>query len=282
MIEDKKVLLSIITPCFNSVKYIEACVVQLSNQTVQGVEHIIVDGGSTDGTVEKLAALNERFPHLKVLSEKDRGQSDAMNKGIRISVGDYISFLNVDDYYETDAISFAVNYLKEYPKTIALVGNCNVRLSDGTLFYVNQPSRLLMRHIASGTSFPVNPSAYFYRRDTHDILGGYDQDNHYNMDLDWLLRLSQAYTLTYVDKILGNFILVEDSKTNLDQSTGSAEQRKQEVLAHFVSKLSARQRALIWLTKFTHSVRIFSRSLARKVSLPIRMIRDKIFKMIRK
>ena len=89
--------LSIITPVFNGIRFIESCIINVIEQKCPNLEHIIVDGGSTDGTVEIITSYAERYEHIKWVSEKDHGQSDAMNKGIAKALGSILGFLNVDD-----------------------------------------------------------------------------------------------------------------------------------------------------------------------------------------
>ena len=92
-------LLSVITPVFNNVTYISVAIENYLSQQCAYSELLIMDGGSTDGTKEVIAQYAKDFPSIRWVSEKDKGQSDAMNKGIGLAKGKYISFLNVDDYY---------------------------------------------------------------------------------------------------------------------------------------------------------------------------------------
>jgi glycosyltransferase involved in cell wall biosynthesis len=92
-------MISVITPCLNSVAFIERCVENVAAQGCAEVEHIVMDGGSTDGTVEMLRTLAARHSHLRWVSEKDAGQSAAMNKGVAMAGGALVGFLNADDYY---------------------------------------------------------------------------------------------------------------------------------------------------------------------------------------
>ena len=96
--------ISVITPVYNSIQFIEDCILNVINQKAINVEHLIVDGGSNDGTLEVIQHFSKEYPHIRFLSEKDNGQSDAMNKGIDLAKGRFISFLNVDDYYEEGAL----------------------------------------------------------------------------------------------------------------------------------------------------------------------------------
>ena len=93
--------ISILTPSYNSGKYIERAIESVVDQGYDNWEHIIVDGGSTDGT----AVILKKYPHLKWISEPDKGQSDAMNKAFEMSNGDIIGYLNADDWYELSIFS---------------------------------------------------------------------------------------------------------------------------------------------------------------------------------
>jgi glycosyltransferase involved in cell wall biosynthesis len=98
--------ISIITPSFNSVNYIERAIKSVLSQDYDNWEHIIVDGGSMDGTLEIL----KKYPHLVWVSEPDRGQSDAMNKGFQMSTGEIIGYLNADDWYKEDALQYVNDF----------------------------------------------------------------------------------------------------------------------------------------------------------------------------
>ena len=102
--------LSIITPVFNGIRFIESCIINVIEQNCRGLEHIIIDGGSSDGTVDVIRAYAKRYGHIKWISEKDKGQSDAMNKGIRMAQGDILGFLNVDDFYEPNVLCRIIEY----------------------------------------------------------------------------------------------------------------------------------------------------------------------------
>ena len=101
---------TIITPCFNSEKTIEKTLQSVLNQTYQNFEYIIIDGGSTDDTLSIIESYKEKFAEkLTVVSEKDNGIYDAMNKGIQLAKGELVGIVNSDDFYETDALENIVN-----------------------------------------------------------------------------------------------------------------------------------------------------------------------------
>ena len=240
------VLISIITPVYNNVDYIEKCILNVIDQEISSIEHLIVDGGSTDGTVEIIADYAAKFPHIKWVSEKDKGQSDAMNKGISLSKGKYLSFLNVDDYYSPKAIEEVSLIIKKNSEYDFIVGNCHVWKENGKLLYINYPTKLKPWHMLSGFYFPVNPSSYFYKKEIHSKTKMYNVDNHYNMDLEFLIETSFVSIMKYVPKNWGNFRLLPNTKTVSDNENGLMEIRKKELLNRFLKKSTIKIKVLTY------------------------------------
>jgi glycosyltransferase involved in cell wall biosynthesis len=215
--------ISIITPIYNGVSYVENCIDNVIRQNCSEVEHIIIDGASTDGTVDILKQYAEEFPHIRWISEEDQGQSDALNKGIALANGDILGILNVDDYYQPNVLNRIVELFEMLPIPSLLVGNCNIWNSNRHLFHVNQPKTLGFLELLMGPSvypFPSNPSAYFYHAKVHDVIGLYDIDDHFAMDLDFILRAVQTVNVKYVNETWGNFQMLEESKTQLSIQRG--------------------------------------------------------------
>jgi len=209
-------MISIITPVYNGERFIESCIKNVIDQKCSDIEHIIVDGGSTDRTVEIIKQYAEKYPHIRWISEKDKGQSDAMNKGTAIAKGKILSFLNVDDFYQPNALNSVSKIFKRLLEPNLLVGNCNI-LGDGDeLKYVNKPKRLKITELLTCTKlciFPLNPSAYFYHKSLHEKIGLYKVDEHYMMDLDFIFKAVQNATVKYVDEIWGNHRQIDGTKT---------------------------------------------------------------------
>jgi glycosyltransferase involved in cell wall biosynthesis len=243
-------MLTVITPCFNSERFIARCVETLAGEIGDlPVEHLVIDGASKDRTLEILAGYRERYPHLRVVSEPDRGQSDAMNKGIALARHRTISFLNVDDFYEPGTLAAVLPLLREAPDLYFLVGNCHLRSLDGQVLAVNRPwcvrfERLMLQ--SSLFPFPSNPSAYFYDRRLHEVVGPYEVGLRYTMDLEFILRASRVAAVRHVDAVWGNFVLHADCKTASATSSGAAE------MARFMQRFRAtlttaeRLRLLAW------------------------------------
>ena len=248
------IILSIITPTFNSERFVERCLTNVIEQEVTGIEHLVMDGLSKDNTVSIVEQFAEQHNHIRLVSEKDSGQSNAMNKGIERAHGKFICFLNVDDYFEPEALSFALEQLKECTDRDILVGNCNVVDINGKLKTVRVPSDCGYPQILEfwrGDVFPPNPSSYFYARHLHDLAGLYDEDEHYVLDYEMMIRLLKVGEVKYLDRTLGNFVLHEDTKTHINSSAG-IRITKLEVFQRYIKELSALQRLQLQLGFFYH------------------------------
>lgn len=227
-------MISIITPVYNGRQFIESCIKVVIDQDYPEVEHIIVDGGSVDGTVDLVQHYAESYAHIRWVSEKDNGQSDAMNKGIAMARGEILGFLNVDDFYEPGVLKRVAELFETLPEPGLLVGNCNVWDNHGELRFVNKPKRLKFTKLLLGPAvnpFPYNSSAYFYHASLHRRIGLYAVNEHYAMDLDFLLRAVQFATVKYLDETWGNFRLMEGTKTYTDQA--GINQRVERILRRY-------------------------------------------------
>lgn len=207
------VKISIITPVFNGETFIQDNIEKLQTQSYRNFEHIIIDGGSTDNTVKILEANN----HLvKFISEKDRGQSEAINKGFRLAQGDIVTWLGVDDYYSDTEVLARVIKLFDNPNIRILEGRCKVvNLEDGSDFLVPNPevNKNNMIRWWNENSVPPQP-AIFFRRELLDKYGLLDESLHYCMDHDlWLRFLSNGEKFIQVDDLYAIYQIHPDSKT---------------------------------------------------------------------
>lgn len=242
--------ISVITPTYNSVKYIADCIENVASQNVHALEHIVIDGGSTDGTVDRLRALVEQYPHLTFVSEKDRGQSDAMNKGLKMASGDVVGFLNVDDYYEPGAIDEALALLNTHASLDMVVGACRAINEDGSTQFWNRPNDLRLEAMMLGWiyyQFPCNPSAYFYRRRIHDVVPYYNVEDHYAMDFEFILHCACHIKMSFFDRHWGNYRVIPGTKTFEDRPNGAA--RIAAIARKFKPGLSLAQRFNMRLLK---------------------------------
>ena len=232
-------MISIITPVYNGAAHIKACIESVASQAFDGMEHLIMDAASKDGTPELVQELSRNFPHIRLISEADRGQSDAMNKGIRLAKNSVISFLNADDRYEEGAFAAARDFFRSAKADSFFLGNCRVLHEDGSLYMINKPWPFDRVSFMLDYRFPYNPSAYFYHKSLHEMLGYYDENDHLTMDIDFLMRLKGRAGIEYRDMVLGNYVMLAGSKTMKEISAGRNRENLEKVFEKHWPDLSA-------------------------------------------
>lgn len=243
-------MISIITPVFNGERFIEACLLNVINQNCGICEHIIVDGGSTDNSIPIIKKYSAEYPHIRWTSSRDRGQSDAMNKGIAMANGEIIGFLNVDDYYEPGVLNRISKIFLDLPKPSLIVGNCNVWDDSGNLLFINKPSRLSITDLLMGYDInphPVNPSAYFYHKSLHKRIGDYDETEHYALDVDFLFKAVQFANVVYFNEPWGNYLFFEGTKTYKDQKNQTNKKRMRILYKKFLRSLPIKTQVYIYI-----------------------------------
>jgi glycosyltransferase involved in cell wall biosynthesis len=206
-------LISVITPTLNQGGTIEETIQSVASQDYPNFEHIVVDGGSTDRTLEILG----KYPQLRWVSEPDRGQSDAINKGLRMSAGDILAYLNSDDVYRPGAFQAVADAFDAHPQNGVVVGDCHMidaRSEIQGLFRARVRRREdLLRYWEWGTGFCIPQPAVFVRRELFGRAGGFREHLHLAMDYDMWLRLSAYTGFTVVSKTLAAFRVAPDTKT---------------------------------------------------------------------
>ena len=242
--------LSIITPVYNNVRFIEHCIANVIAQGVSDqVEHLIIDGGSSDGTVEKIRTLAEQHSHIIWQSEPDTGQSAAMNKGLRRAKSDTVCFLNVDDFFEENTLVCVLNKLKNRTHPFLLLGNCKIWNDAGELIKHHKAAKASFLRILADREIPPNPSAYFYSKSLHQNVGFYSEDNHASMDVDFILAVGQIISFTRFDEDWGNFRLIKGTKTHANMHSKEGTSVSIQKYDAVVSKLPFAQRFLIQLRR---------------------------------
>ncbi|GHD33742.1 glycosyltransferase [Halioglobus pacificus] len=232
-------LISIVTPIFNGAKFIRETLTRLHRQ-LEGIEsrvqHIIVDGGSTDGTVQIIRELTSTRSNTIFISEDDNGQSNAMNKGIMLAQGQMLSFLNADDYYENNTLRRVLEIIEAVKLTedLFIVGNTRVINADkdDSLISINRPVHFgfpATLEYWRYAVFPGNPTAYFYHRNLHQLAGLYNVAEHYAMDYEFLLKSSKYARIIYFDEIWGNFRYYKGTKTEESVTSGMNLVRRQRI-----------------------------------------------------
>ena len=176
--KQKMPLVSVITVVYNAEKYLSDAIESVLNQTYPHIEYIIIDGGSSDGSLDIVHRYQDRLAYW--ISERDNGISDAFNKGIRAATGDIIGILNADDWYEPTAVEVAV---AAFDKTSGVVsGGLQCWLHQSRDFAYLPDDTKLYREMT------VNHPASFVRREVYQQWGGYQEKYKLAMDYDLMLR----------------------------------------------------------------------------------------------
>lgn len=202
--------ITVITPSFNQAEFLERTIKSVLDENYPNLEYIIMDGGSTDGSVEIIKKYEKHLAYW--VSERDQGQSHAINKGLKMATGDWVAWQNSDDIYYPGVFQAVVEAAKKYPKVGLIIGDMNLIDENDMLIrdmhYV-APSYKAM--VAEGMVLS-NQSA-FWRRDVHNAIGMMDESLHLGFDFDWFLRLTKHVKSVSVNKCLGAFRIHGMAKT---------------------------------------------------------------------
>lgn len=208
--------ISIITPSFNQDKYIQNTVESVLNQKGDfELQLIVIDGGSTDNT---LNILKEYKHQITLISEKDEGQSDALNKGLKMAEGEIIGWLNSDDIYFPDALQSVCTRFAKNKNTEWLYGKCNIINETGIEIrkhitaYKNCRMRKFSYNKLLHENFISQP-AVFFRKNLLLNTGFVDKGLRYTMDYDLWLRLAKISTPEFIPVFLAGFRRHNDSKS---------------------------------------------------------------------
>lgn len=202
--------ISIITSVLNSGEYLRECLESVMFQTYPNIEHILIDGGSTDNTLEIIAEYAKRFPgRIRYISEPDHGPCDAWNKGLRMATGDVIAWLGSDDLYFHHTVEIVMNYFENNPEWCFLFGEClliDAQEKEIGLFGVVDFNLNRVLNIRNGIA---TPSA-FYRKEVIDKVGDMDTSIH-SCDYDYWIRTSKFFKMHKVNELLSKFRIHRNS-----------------------------------------------------------------------
>lgn len=212
-------LVTIVTPSFNQAHFLEETIKSVLGQTYPHIEYIIMDGGSTDGSVDVIKKYEGKLAHWE--SVKDKGQTDAINKGFNRAKGQILAWLNSDDTYASPhTIADAVNYLVAHPETALVYADCD---------FINETGDVIGKFASRQTDYAKLRSGYvhipqqtmFFRAKYWKELGPLDPSFYFAMDYDLWVRIAKQAPLHYLPgKTWANFRIHTSSKTNVNDERG--------------------------------------------------------------
>ncbi len=222
--------ISIITPSFNQAAFIESTINSVLSQNYPKLEYIVLDGGSTDGTINILHRYDSK---IRWVSEKDHGQSNALNKGFRMASGDIFAYINSDDTYEPGALLKVGEFFKEHNEAHWVTGKCRIINKEGfeirkfVTAYKNMWLKIHSYNALLVLDYISQPST-FWSREIVNKVGLYDESLYYTMDYDYSLRIGKTFKLNLINDYLANFRIHTAAKSgnirdhfNADYSTAS-------------------------------------------------------------
>jgi len=189
-------LVSIITPSFNQAAYLEQTINSVLDQEYSEIEYIVLDGGSLDASIDIIKKYADRLAYW--VSEKDRGQADAINKGFARATGDIIAWLNSDDYYLAGAVGAAVEYFEEHPDVVLVYGNMLAVDEHGKTFNTLTYNLLTLEDLLCFQI--IGQPAVFMRRSALESAGGLDPSLHFMLDHHLWIRIARQGKILHVDQ----------------------------------------------------------------------------------
>ena len=233
-------LVSIVTPSFNMARFVEETIRSVLEQDYPRIEYLVMDGGSTDGTLEILRRYEGR---LRYVSEPDKGQADAVNRGFALTRGPIFAFLNADDTYLPGAVSRAVRAFTEHPEAGAVYGNAWYVSEDGRPISP-YPVEPFSPEALTRRCFICQPAA-FLRREAFQAAGMLDPEMRFAMDYDLWIRVARRYPMKKIEADLATSRMHADNKTM--RSMAEAMRETLDLLEHHYGYVPYN-----WLYGYTH------------------------------
>lgn len=203
---------SIVTPSYNQGQFIKETLDSVLQQDYPHIEYIVMDGGSTDETLDLLRSYDD--PRLTWYSERDKGQSDAINKGLRLATGDILAYLNSDDLYLPGTLRYVADYFEQHPDVDLLYGSCHTIDAQSRRIEPTYHVQPISTRQFITKRFKLPQQGVFWRRRVTEQIGLFDETLHYRMDYDYWLRMVIAgFKFAHTAKFLASFRVHDTSKT---------------------------------------------------------------------
>lgn len=217
--------ISIVTPSLNQGRFIKDAILSVLEQDYPDFEHIVVDGGSEDETLEILKKYSSKTDKLRWVSERDEGQSDALNKGFRMATGDIIGWLNADDRYLPGCFRKVAKFFEEHPEVDIVYGDYRFVDQAGNVIRLRKEIDFNLFILKYLHVLYIPSTATFFRRKIINEGNFLRVDYHYAMDYEFFLRLAlNGYKFAHLSEYLADFRWHPESKS----SKASRKQREEQ------------------------------------------------------
>ena len=234
--------ISIVTPSFNQGKFLEETIQSVLGQGYPDLEYIIIDGGSSDNSVEIIRKYQESLAYW--VSEPDGGQTQAINKGLKRATGEIIAYLNSDDFYLPGSLQKVADFFSANPDVGLVYGDCNIIDEEGTVVLRKRELQFdytMGCMIGFGVLIP-QPSA-FIKRETFQKVGYFNEEFQNAMDAEYWFRVARAAKIRHIPASLSSFRIHGDSKTT-SLKKGANPRFRQEI-----QRLVEKSYETLWISK---------------------------------
>lgn len=223
--------ITVVTPSYNQGQFIEETILSVLNQNYPNLEYIIIDGGSTDNTVEVIKKYADKINYW--VSEKDTGQANAINKGLKRATGDILCWLNSDDYYFKDTLNYVAQNLNPANKEILFGEVDHIYDITGEIIHSDVKNKL-DNYELSIFDYIIQPGS-FWTKKVWEETNGVDEKLHFVFDWDWFLRAKKiGASFKYVKRVMAMYRVHDAHKTG----TGGSKRQKEieHMLQYYNSK----------------------------------------------
>lgn len=257
---------TIVTPSFNQASFLEQTILSVLAQDYPNIEYIVMDGGSTDGSVEIIRKHEDRLTYW--LSERDNGQASAINRGFARAVGSICAWVNSDDLLSPSAVRIAVDYLSRHPRVGVVYGDRLHIDARGNVIGVNRMPGYYAAMLRRNITLPQE--TVFFRRDVFEKVGGLDESLQFALDFDLWVHMSRVTAIRHIPAFLGCYREHATSKSVIAQKYLA--EHRDVYRRHFNRELPGT--LAMSVHRMTHKLRLFRERRGMAYQTEARSIRE--------
>lgn len=204
--------ISIVTPSYNQARFLERTILSVLNQNYPNLEYIIIDGGSSDGSIDIIKKYQNKIAYWESLP--DRGQTHAINKGFKIASGEWVGWQNSDDIYYADSLMELAKTIEDSKNIEIIIANIKlIDINDIEINNINYVKPTYYSLLNEG--MVIANQATFWRRELFKSVGYLNENLHFNFDYEWFLRILKNRRAKHINKYWGALRIHNETKTTL-------------------------------------------------------------------